>query len=80
MNKTLDQILDYYKHHYFGETTHQIAEAQDITTTLAIKILQALFDFAVSVVAAEPLMRTQEALDARRMLGYLIVSNPWLAL
>lgn len=80
MTKTLDQILSHYETYYRGERSAEIAEANDITVELAVKVLQGLFDHYVSVVAADPLQTTQKGLNARRRLGWIVVSNPWLAL
>lgn len=80
MSKTLDQIIEHYSNYYKGERSAEIAEANDITVDLAVKVLQGLFDHWVSCVAADPLQTTQKGLDARRRLGWIVVSNPWLGL
>ena len=80
MSKTLDQIIEHYSNYYKGERSADIAEACDISVDLAASVLMGLFDYWVSCVAADPLQTTQTGLDARRRLGWIVVSNPWLCL
>lgn len=73
-------LFDVLVREYKGQTSAEIAVKYHRSSTEVVTALQGLFDHYVSVIASDPLQTTQNGLDARRKLGWLVCACPWLCL